>query len=181
MFCSNCGTKIPEGAHFCPDCGTSVDQSVSTSASAASTTPGTSPAAAPAKTKMALWKKILIGVAVFIGGVIAIAYFATSGLNEPVERHLAALRAGNLEAAYAETSIAFQQNTSIEQYAAFIDRYPVLKNIADYSFGERSIENGIGTLKGKLTTTDGGVVPIEFKLVKENDQWKILGLSLGSG
>ncbi|MCB1479781.1 MAG: DUF4864 domain-containing protein [Rhodobiaceae bacterium] len=130
---------------------------------------------------MALWKKILIGVAVFIGGVIAIAYFATSGLNEPVERHLAALRAGNLEAAYAETSIAFQQNTSIEQYAAFIDRYPVLKNIADYSFGERSIENGIGTLKGKLTTTDGGVVPIEFKLVKENDQWKILGLSLGSG
>ena len=176
MFCANCGSKIPDGAHFCPDCGTAID-------AAASATPSQSaaPAPAPAKAKMALWKKILIGIVVFIVGILAIGYFATSGLTEPVGRHLDALRAGNIEAAYAETSIAFQQSTSLEQYAAFIERYPALKNIADYSFSERSVENGIGTLKGKLTTTDGGVVPIEFKLVKENDQWKILGLSLGSG
>ena len=24
MFCSNCGTEIPEGAQFCPSCGTKV-------------------------------------------------------------------------------------------------------------------------------------------------------------
>ena len=179
MFCSNCGAKIPEGAHFCPDCGIASDRAATGAGTPA--TSAVSPAAVSAKTKMALWKKILIGVAVFIGGVIALAFFVTSGLDEPVKRHLDALRAGNIEAAYAETSIAFQQNTSIEQYAAFIERYPVLKNIADYSFSSREVENGLGTLKGTLTTTDGGVVPVEFKLVKENDQWKILGLSLGSG
>ena len=179
MFCSNCGAKIPEGAHFCPECGAASDQSAP--AAATSATPSGSAAVAPVKTKMALWKKILIGIVVFIGGIVALAFFLTSGLDEPVKKHLDALRAGNIEAAYAETSIAFQQNTSIEQYKAFIERYPVLKNIADYSFSSRAVENGLGTLKGTLTTTDGGVVPIEFKLVKENDQWKILGLSLGSG
>ncbi len=26
MFCSNCGTEIPEGAQFCPSCGTKVEE-----------------------------------------------------------------------------------------------------------------------------------------------------------
>ena len=24
MFCSNCGTRIPEGSQFCPNCGTRI-------------------------------------------------------------------------------------------------------------------------------------------------------------
>lgn len=180
MFCANCGAKIPEGAHFCPDCGEAADGAISPRGKPAATA---APLAQPGveKPKMALWKKILIGVVVFIAGVVGLAYFATSGLDAPVERHLSALAGGNVEAAYAETSVAFQQSTSLEQYKAFVERYPVLKNISGHTFLERTIENGVGTLKGKLTTPDGGVVPVEFKLVKENDAWKILGISLGSG
>lgn len=180
MFCASCGAKIPEGAHFCPECGATVDGAAEPAPKAAArAAPAAAAAATAQKPRMALWKKILIGVVVFIFGVVGLAWFATSGLDEPVERHLSALRAGNIEAAYAETSIAFQQSTSLEDYKAFIDRYPVLKDVTEYSFLNRSVENGVGTLKGKLTTPDGGVVPVEFKLVKENDAWKILGISLG--
>lgn len=180
MYCSNCGTKIAGDVHFCPECGALANaENAQPGGQAAVAQPAA--VATSAKPKMALWKKILIGVVVFVVAVVGLAMFATSGLDEPVERQLAALSAGNIQAAYAETSVAFQQNTSLEQFAAFVERYPVLKSISGHSFTTREIENGVGTLKGTLTTSDGGVVPIEFRLVKENDVWKILALSFGTG
>ena len=102
MFCASCGTKIPEGAHFCPECGATVDGAAEPAPKAAArAAPAAAAAATAQKPRMALWKKILIGVVVFIFGVVGLAWFATSGLDEPVERHLSAQRAGNIEAAYA--------------------------------------------------------------------------------
>lgn len=38
------------------------------------------------------------------------------------------------------------------------------------------MENDIGTLEGTLKAKDGGVTPVVYKLVKENDAWKILSI-----
>ncbi len=134
------------------------------------------------KTKkgMALWLKILIGAVVAIILIISIAMWATSGMMDSVNRHMDALKAGNIDAAYAETSGAFQQQTSLEQYNEFVKSYPILTDYVEKSFPSRSVENNIGTVEGTLTAPDGTVMPIAFQLVKENDAWVILGLNLGN-
>jgi hypothetical protein len=166
MHCTNCGTKLEPGAQFCSNCGTPV---------AGSAVPG----APPRKSRRGLWIKILAGVAVFIVAVVALALYLTADLIEPIDRQIAALRAGDLDAAYAETSIAFQEATSKEKFADFIKANRGLTQIADHSFSERSYENNIGKVSGTLTTKDGAVIPITYRLVKENGQWRILGFNVG--
>ena len=131
---------------------------------------------------MPRWLKITLIVAAAAAAVIAaivyIAISATNVLVEPVARQLAALKAGNLDAAYAETSQAFQQATSKDAFQKFVDEYPILKDTADHSFSNRNINNGEGYLRGKLTSSTGGVTPIEYRLVKENDAWKIIYINV---
>ncbi len=169
MFCSSCGTEILKGAQFCPSCGHAVGENGQGS-------PGPAVAVAPPKKKMAMWKKILIGAVVVIAAAIGAAFYFTSGLSEPVDRQIAALQRGDLRAAYSETSMAFQENTSFEDFSKFIKANPILTKITGHTFTSRKIENGIGYLSGKLTTESGGVQPVAYRLVKENDTWKILGI-----
>ena len=178
MYCANCGTALEGKAKFCANCGHAIEGGGAAGAAvSAAAAPAAAPAASPKK-KMARWKKIVLGVVGFVVVVFALAMFLTSGLVDPLDRHLDALAKGDLEAAYAETSVAFRDNTSPEQFAAFVRGNPSLSRITGHSFGERSWENNIGSVKGTLKTSDG-VVPVEFRLVKENDQWKILGIKLG--
>lgn len=131
---------------------------------------------------MPRWLKIVLIVAaaaaVVIAAIVYIAISATNVLVEPVARQLAALKAGNMEAAYSETSEAFRQATSQDAFRKFIDEYPILKDAADHSFPTRNITNGEGYLRGSLTSSTGGVTPIEYRLVKENDAWKIIYINV---
>jgi len=132
---------------------------------------------------MPRWLKIALmvtgGVAAVIVAIVFIALWATSGIVEPVERQLAALKAGNMDAAYAETSEAFRQETPLEAFTAFVGQYPILKDHASHSFSNRSINNGVGELSGSLTSPTGGVTPVQYRLVKENDAWKIIYINIG--
>jgi hypothetical protein len=134
---------------------------------------------------MPRWLKILLGIVVGIAVVIAViigsAMWATSGLLEPVERQLTALKAGDLDAAYAETSQAFQQATSKEQFAAFVEQYPILKEAASWSFPSRSFENNAGKVTGTLTSTTGAVTTVDYDMVYEGGTWKILGIVVTPG
>jgi hypothetical protein len=186
MFCSNCGKEIPTGGQFCPSCGhvstlagNSPAASPGISQASATVQPAT---VAPVKKKMALWKKISIGVIAFIVAVVALALWATSDLVPPIERQFDALKRGDMQAAYAETATAFRDSVSLPQFEAFLKQYPSLSRNADHSFSERSVDaNGTGHVKGTLKDDRGGVLPIEYQLVKENGQWKILGIKIPTG
>lgn len=132
---------------------------------------------------MPKWLKIVLGVvaglAVVIGVIVWFALWATSGIVEVAERQLAALKAGNMDAAYAETSEQFRQQTPVDAFTAFVNQYPILKEHASHSFSNRSINNGVGELNGTLTAPSGGVTTIQYRLVKENDAWKVLYLNIG--
>ena len=134
---------------------------------------------------MPRWLKILLGIAaglaVLIGIVVWIALWATSGLIEPVERQLAALKAGNIDAAYAETASAFRQGTSRQDFQKFVDRFPILRNAASQTLTNRSVENEVGTVSGSLIAVDGALTPISFQLVEEDEAWKIVNINLGDG
>ena len=120
------------------------------------------------------WKKVVIGIVIFIVGVVTLAMFATSGLDKPVQRHFAALRSGDFVAAYSELSVAARQATSLDQFKTMIAYYPGLTHVTGSSFTTRTWENGQGHLEGVLELEGGGKLPIVVNLVKENDQWKIL-------
>jgi hypothetical protein len=180
MFCPNCGKPLPPDSQFCPSCGRS----------AVATAPGAPPAfdpppAAPFAQEtrptfwarlraMKTWKKVLLGIALFIVAVIALAMFATSGLDKPVQRHFAALHAGDVVGAYSELSIAARQQTSLDDFKTMLTNTPALMHVTDESFSSRTYSNGQGQLEGTLDIEGGGKLPIEIRLVKENDTWKIL-------
>jgi hypothetical protein len=136
-------------------------------------------------TAMPTWLKIILGIlagfALFAGAIVAFAFWLTSGMVEPIDRQIAALKAGNLQAAYEETSEAFREATPLPAFTEFVDGNPILKDVASHSFFNRSFENDLGTVKGSLTSSSGGVMPVAYRLVKEKDIWKILHIQLGGG
>jgi len=123
---------------------------------------------------MKTWKKVLLGIVLFIVAVVALALFMTSGLDKPVQHHFAALRAGDVIGAYSDLSIAARQQTSLDDFKAMLTNNPGLTHVTDESFSSRETNNGQGQLVGTLDIEGGGKLPIEIRLVKENDEWKIL-------
>lgn len=132
-------------------------------------------------------KGLKIALGLILAGAVAAGLFlmasqrATSGLVEPVERQLTALKAGDLDAAYAETSSAFRQGTSRDDFQEYVDRFPILRNAASHTLTNRSVENDIGTVSGSLIAGSGALTPIALQLVKEGEAWKIVNLKLGNG
>jgi len=199
MFCPNCGKQLPKDSHFCPACGHVIEdapagagaasaQTAAKAAPKAAAAPDPAPpapaaAAAPAKKpglwkRMKTWQKIVLGVVVFIIAVIWLALAATGGLVKPVERHFAALRGGDAVGAYSELSIAARQQMSLDSFKAMVEGSPALVHVTGESFSSRKVTNGQGQLEGTLDLENGGKLPIEIRLVKENGQWKILGYRL---
>jgi hypothetical protein len=119
------------------------------------------------------WKKIALGIVVFIVLVVMLAMWATSGLDEPVERHFSALHSGDVVVAYSELSVAARQQTSLDDFKKMLVGVPALTKVTGQSFSSREVKNGEGHLEGYLELEGGGKLPIEVRLVKENDAWKI--------
>lgn len=136
---------------------------------------------------MPKWLTIAIAVAVggaialgaLIGGIFALVMWATSGLVEPIDRQNAALKVGDMVAAYAETSQYFEQADLQTAFNAFVEAHPALKDVASRNFSSRSFENDRGVVEGTLTSSTGGVTPVSYYLVKEFDRWKIIRVKLG--
>ena len=132
------------------------------------------------KKKMAVWKKVLIGIGVFIVLIIILAMWATSGLTEVAQKQLNLIKSGDMKNAYDLTSQDFKKTTSYDGFLNFVNSYPSLKNNESSSFSDRQVEGNTGTLKGELKAKDGAVTPIEYQFVKENGDWKILAITLNA-
>ncbi len=117
----------------------------------------------------------------FIGAIIAIlvviGLFINMSLTKVIKAQLSAIKAGKLEEAYyAYTSDQFQKSISLEQFKQFVQQYPALAKNKKVSFTSWKIENNQGYVKGNLTGEDGSTLPMEYHLIKENGQWKILSI-----
>jgi hypothetical protein len=171
MFCSHCGAKVESHYQFCPNCGAKLD------ASAISPTSSSHPPVG--KKTMPFWFKLiaLIAILALIGVTAGILF--TESWVDVVDHQLEALRDHDISKAYsAYTSKDFQAATSLDQFRHFIDAYPVFLNNQSAHFTQRSIDHNIGILKGNLTSHDHINTPIEYKLIKEDDKWKILSIRL---
>lgn len=126
-----------------------------------------------------LWFKTLLGAVVLIFVALLIKTFLTEDLTDTVEGQLKAIKQGNFaEAYYAFSSKKFQEATSLEAFMDFIKKYPAFSENKSIQFKERNVNNDVGTLDGVMTTNHDKKILVEYKLVKELDQWKILSIRL---
>ncbi len=179
MFCSHCGAQVTSDYQYCPHCGSKLDASSVSPPPLSDKQESSSPAPIMKKKPMPFWFKLigLLAVLALIGVTAGILF--TESWVDVVDHQLAALRQHDISKAYYDyTSKDFQAATSLDQFRNFIDSYPVFLNNQIAHFNQRSIEHNIGILKGNLTSTDHISTPIEYKLIKENDKWKILSLRL---
>lgn len=185
MFCPNCGKEMPPESQFCSHCGHAVvgEAQPATVIAAAAATPGEVHATPPATVTsgffgwlrgLKTWKKVALGLVVFIVGVVMLAMWATSGLQEPVERHFAAIHSGDITMAYSELAIATRHDVSEADFKAMLERNPALTHVTGTSFSSRSYNGDQGSLEGTLAIDGSGKLPITVKLVKENGAWRIL-------
>lgn len=185
MFCSNCGTELPDDAKFCASCGTPVNLNPNeptpqrqaspphpTSPSQTAAVIGTTTKAKPT------WKKVVTWAFLFIVGIIALATITTSGLMDPVEAHLTALRSGDVETAYLQTSQAFRTSTPLPAFQKFVAAYPALTRHTNFSMDERGFEGNEGRVRGHLFMDSNKLAKIEFLMFKEDSGWKIQGMEL---
>ncbi|MBS0286634.1 MAG: DUF4864 domain-containing protein [Proteobacteria bacterium] len=156
--CNKCGTNNETGAKYCSKCGIKIG----------STAIGRF---------FRVLTKILVGIFIFIGLIIGIAFYATSGVANTVKDQLSAIRSGDYTKAYSYTSTEFQKNTSVDEFKKFIETIPALKDNQSLSINDRSFQNENGSVKGTITSKDGMTIPIEYQLIKENGTWKILGIN----
>ncbi len=181
MFCSRCGAKIDANYKYCPNCGSQLDSASisSTPIDSAQESSARSDTQVVKKKPMPFWLKLasLLAVLALIGVTAGILF--TESWVDVVDHQLEALRQNDIaKAYYAYTSKDFQSATSLDQFRHFIEAYPVFLNNQSAHFTQRSIDRNIGTLKGNLTSQDHVNTPIEYKLIKEDDKWKILSIRL---
>lgn len=172
MFCPQCGAKVDDQHQSCPSCGKMMNPHSLEAAP-------TQPTQTIQKKPMPLWFKILIAIAVTLLIGVTAGILFTERLVDVIDNQLEALRQNDIDKAYyGYTSKDFQTTTSQEQFREFIETYPVFLNNQSAHFTQRSIDHNTSTLKGNLTSQDHVNTPIEYKLIKEDDKWKILSIRL---
>ena len=125
-------------------------------------------------------KKILLGLGGFIIVVFLLAMMMTAGIADSARAQLKAINKGDYVTAYALTSKAFQQSTSLEDFKTFIPSYPVLGTNKGFSINSRETNGDQGKIIGMLEAMDGRKMNVEYQFMKEGNDWKILSINLTS-
>lgn len=131
---------------------------------------------------------VLIGcsglIALFIVLMVVILLVvkqATAAPEEVVQTFLAEIAAGDLEAAHDSFSAPLKEVQPFDQFAAGVNANRHLFDVVDTSFTNRSVDMAGAEFEGTVTLESGTEVPCSFKLVRENDTWKLISYNIGSG
>lgn len=128
---------------------------------------------------------ILAGVAVLFlllaGGIVWLVFEMTAEPVRVVRAHLEAINQNDYPRAYGYFSAGLKAELSQEEFQSLVEQNPGIFRTSDSTFSSRSIKNNVATLRGTLTGQQGQVTPVRYTLVKEGDQWLILGFRWGAG
>lgn len=121
----------------------------------------------------------LVLVLVFLGVIGGGAYFMTSGAVEAVRAQIADVKKGDLAAAYGRMSEEYRAQHSMDEFVAFVDRHPTLKENTDSTFMSRNMQNNTARIAGSLTGAAGSTESVTYILVKEGGGWRISDIQFG--
>lgn len=125
-------------------------------------------------------KVVLIIIGSFVGFfvvILGIGLWATSGIAGVAGDQLALISQGKVEEAYNQYgSKDFKAATTLEDFKSFVESHKALAENVDVSFPSREISNDVGTLEAKLEGKDGSTTNVNYTLVKEGEEWKVLNM-----
>lgn len=98
-------------------------------------------------------------------------------LLQPIAHQLEFLKVKDIASAYHLTSAAFQKKTSITDFSQFIARYPILFHYDDVYLKNHSIDGDLGKVE-VIISGNGQQYVINYRLIKEENNWKIKNLKL---
>lgn len=104
----------------------------------------------------------------------------TEGPEKAVKEFLAAAAAADYAAAHSYFSAPLKEEQPLEEFTSSARENAQYFDITHTSFSSRSIDTAGAELSGTVTLKDGSKLPATFKLVKENEQWKLLAYHIGS-
>ncbi len=117
-------------------------------------------------------------VALLAGGM----YFMTSGPVDAVNAQLAAVRRGDVAAAYAQWSEEARGRTSAQEFTALVESHPALKDNAAAQLwppaGSVNRVNDRARVSGIIVSKSGAQERLVCELVQEGGAWKIASLSV---
>jgi hypothetical protein len=117
-----------------------------------------------------------------LGGVIFwLVWQATAEPVQVTRAHLEALNRDDYSTAYGHLSTSLKAELSQEQFAGLVRQNPQVFKTSDSTFSHREIKNDVCTLRGTVTSREGGKTPVRVTLVKEGEQWRIRGFRWGEG
>ncbi len=170
MICQNCGSNEDLNALYCSKCGQQLQRKNASEKPVKETF---------AKKKIPLWFKFIAGLAVVLALLASFVIAFSDDLEGIARSQLESLQANQItEAYYKYTSKEFRSSTTLDEFHKFIKTYPIFANHTSLAFNSSKVENNIGVLEGTLAEKDGHSAEVEYKLVKEDNQWKIASIIL---
>ena len=115
------------------------------------------------------------------GGVFWLVWEVTAEPVQVTRDHLDALNHEDYPRAYGYLSASLQTELSLEDFTNHVRSNPQIFKTSDSTFSNRKIENDVCTLRGTVTSTQGGKTPVKVTLVKEREHWRIRNFRWGEG
>ncbi|MGH9779499.1 MAG: DUF4864 domain-containing protein [Candidatus Acidiferrales bacterium] len=130
---------------------------------------------------------ILVGVALVLilliggigGGIVWLVWEWTAEPVRVTREHLDAINKEDYPRAYSLLSASLQAELSLEDFTNHVRANPQIFKTSDSTFSHRNIENDVCTLRGTVTSTEGGKTPVRITLVNEGGQWRIRAFRWG--
>ncbi len=96
----------------------------------------------------------------------------------PIDLQLRDLRAGNIEAAYKDTtSKEFKETTSLEAFKEFVERYPILAKHKTLEVKPVAIQQNDASVTVVLNPQKEAIT-LNYLLIRENNLWKVWHVSV---
>ncbi len=123
-----------------------------------------------------MWKKILLGLLAFVGLLVALVFWATSGMTDAADDFFNLLSQKNYTTAYNKyISSDFKDKMSLSMFINYV-KSNHFDEVKETNWGNRQINGNLGELEGSLVT-DKGAIPIRLKFVKAADSWQIYAIN----
>lgn len=134
--------------------------------------------ASPLKLILIIVGSIITALIVYIILIIMLVIYFTGPMMNVIQNQLVSLRSGDIDKAYSYMAEKTKENISASTFKKFVENYPIMKSNVSSSFSERKVENNEGYAFGMLQAKDGAKATVEYKLIKENNNWKILSIHI---
>lgn len=134
--------------------------------------------ASPLKLILLIVGSIVAALVAYVILLVTLLVCFTSSMMDTVRNQLQALRRGDINTAYSYMSAVTKETLSLNHFEKFVSNYPIMTSNISASFPERRMINNEGYAIAILKAKNGANATVEYRLIKENKNWKILSIHI---